>query len=414
MRLEYLLARRTSATDRASRSSVMTRIALFAVALGIAVMIVTLAVIDGFRDQIHSTLRGFGADITLMHYAGIGEAEAQPLEYDSALVAQVRRMPEVQSIAEYISVGAMAKNGDNVAGLLLKGISPHYPTKWWRSRIVSGNLPNVQSPERHKEIMLSQATASQLGLTVGDKVEMLFMEEERPRRDRFKVAGIYATGMEEIDQSFALADIRDLRRVVAWETEQVTGYDVVVREPEQTTEVKEKIQSLCEESENLSTACILARSLEEREPVTFDWLKAHNINARVVIVILLCVLLFNMASAMLIMVLDRHATIGLLKAQGMRNGAIRLIFLIRAMMLFVRGALWGNLIGLTLVAIQAWWRVIELDAQGYMLNFLPVKVELWWVVALNGGVFVITLLMMILPSYLISRISPEQSLRYRQ
>jgi lipoprotein-releasing system permease protein len=307
----------------------------------------------------------------------------------------------------------MAKSGDNVMGLQLKGIALDYPVGWWQSRLVKGALPDVGSPTRRKEILLSQATAERLSLSIGDKVEMLFMEDERPRRDRFKLCGIYSTGLEEMDQVFAVVDIRDLRRVASWEEDQITGYDIFLKDLSEAEQVKQGVEQICYESDNLELANIVARDLMEREPVIFDWLKAHNINAEVIIVILLCVLIFNMASAMLIMVLDRRATIGLLKAQGMRNAAIRRMFLIRAMMLFLRGAFWGNLIGIGLVVAQDWWHIVELDASGYMLNFLPVSIEWWWLVALNVGVLCVTLLMLLLPSYLVARISPSESLRYR-
>lgn len=413
MKLEYILARRTAVEDRSSRSSVMMRIALLAVVIGLAVMIVTLSVIGGFRGEIYSSLRGFGADVTLTHFSATSLGDAEPVTYDSTFVESLRSVKGVESVAEYAIVGAMAKSGDNVTGLQLKGVASSYPTEWWQSRLVEGALPDVSSPTRRKEILLSQATAERLSLSVGDKVEMLFMEDERPRRDRFKLCGIYSTGLEEMDQVFAVVDIRDLRRVASWEEELITGYDLLLSDVSHTEQVKQQVEQICYESDNFELANIVARDLMEREPVIFDWLKAHNINAEVIIVILLCVLIFNMASAMLIMVLDRRATIGLLKAQGMRNSAIRRMFLIRAMMLFLRGAFWGNMIGIGLVVVQDVWHVVELDASGYMLNFLPVSIEWWWIVALNVGVLVVTLLMLLLPSYLVARISPSESLRYR-
>lgn len=413
MNLEYILARRTAVEDRSSRSSVMMRIALLAVVIGLAVMIITLSVIGGFRGEIYSSLRGFGADVVLTHYSATSLGDAEPLAYDSTFVESLRRVNGVESVAEYAIVGAMAKSGDNVTGLQLKGIASSYPKEWWQSRLVEGALPDVESPTRHKEILLSQATVERLSLSVGDKVEMLFMEDERPRRDRFKLCGIYSTGLEEMDLMFAVVDIRDLRRVASWDEDMITGYDLLLSDSSGTERVKQEVEQICYGSDNFELANIVARDLMEREPVIFDWLKAHNINAEVIIVILLCVLIFNMASAMLIMVLDRRATIGLLKAQGMRNSAIRRMFLIRAMMLFLRGAFWGNLIGIGLVVAQDIWHIVELDASGYMLNFLPVSIEWWWLVALNVGVLIITLLMLLLPSYLVARISPSESLRYR-
>ena len=414
MNLEYLIARRTAIEDRASRSSVMMRIALFAVAMGVAVMILSLAVIAGFRNEIYSTLRGFGADISLTHYTALGHSEPERVQYDSLWAEELRAMPAIKSVGSYATMGCMAKSGENVVGLSLKGIGVDYPSEWWESRIVEGSLPDVRSGSRRKEILLSERTAQLLGLKVGDKVEMLFMEGERPRRDRLKIAGLYATGFEEVDRVVALVDIRDLRRIGDWGENEITGYDIMLHDKAQSEAAAEQIALRSEESESEAVWNLSPMTLREREPVTFDWLKAHNINAQVIIVILICVLLFNMASAVLIMVLDRRATIGLLKAQGMRSSHIRRIFIFRSALLLIKGLAWGNAIALSLAWVQHKWHVVELSAEGYMLNYLPVEVEWWSVVALNAGVIVVTLAMMLLPSQLISRISPAESLKYKQ
>ena len=414
MNLEYLIARRTAIEDRASRSSVMMRIALFAVAMGVAVMILSLAVIAGFRNEIYSTLRGFGADISLTHYTALGHSEPERVQYDSLWAEELKAMPAIKSVGSYATMGCMAKSGENVVGLSLKGIGVDYPAEWWESRIVEGSLPDVQSESRRKEILLSERTAQLLGLKVGDKVEMLFMEGERPRRDRLKIAGLYATGFEEVDRVVALVDIRDLRRIGDWGESEITGYDIMLHDKAQSETAAEQIALRSEESEREAVWNLSPMTLREREPVTFDWLKAHNINAQVIIVILICVLLFNMASAVLIMVLDRRATIGLLKAQGMRSSHIRRIFIFRSALLLIKGLAWGNAIALCLAWVQHKWHIVELSAEGYMLNYLPVEVEWWSVVALNAGVIVVTLMMMLLPSQLISRISPAESLKYKQ
>ena len=163
-----------------------------------------------------------------------------------------------------------------------------------------------------------------------------------------------------------------------------------------------------------SVGSAAAVTLRERYPVVFDWLKTHDVNARVILAVMMAVVLFNMASAMLIMVLDRTGMIGVLKAMGMRNGAVRRVFLYRAAMLFVRGAAWGNAVGLAIVGLQAWLHPVRLDPEGYMLSVLPVRVEAWWVVALNVGAVAVTVAVMTLPSMIVARISPEQTLKYRQ
>ena len=214
----------------------------------------------------------------------------------------------------------------------------------------------------------------------------------------------------------ALGDVRDVRRIAGLGDEEVSGYDVMLSEGASADEVSQEIFYLInrlDDEGDESVGSLVANDIRERFPVVFDWLKAHSINARVIIVIIMVVVLFNMAAAMLIMVLDRTAMIGSLKALGMRNGAIRRMFLYRAARLFALGALWGNVVALALVGAQAMWHIVELDPSGYMLNELPVKIELWRVVLLNVGALVVTVVTMLLPSAMIARISPSESLKYK-
>lgn len=418
MNIEYMLALRTARSDRHSRAAVMMRIASLSVAIGLGVMIITLSIIGGFRYEIHSDLRGFAADIVVSDIAAQGSDESQPLIFDRDFVAQIEAMPEVESVARYALRGGMAKSGDNVCGLQLKGVGSEYDLSWWQEKLIEGEMPKMDSEERHKEILLSQTTAQKLGLQVGDKLEMLFTSDDaRPRRDRFKVAGLYNTGFEEMDCLMALADIRDVQRIFGWGDDEISGYDIMLKPAEQSYVVAEQLEQMifdAYDDGDDQMARITTATLASRNPVVFDWLKAHDMNATVISVIMMTVLLLNMTSAMLIMVLDRTGMIGLLKAQGMRNSAVRRIFLWRAALLFLRGAAWGNGIALLLVGVQWLWQPIKLDPSGYMLAVLPVRVELWWLLLLNAGVLLATLLMMILPSFIVARIHPDQTLKYKQ
>lgn len=411
--LEYLLARRIAQYDGKSRAAVMMRIATISVALALTVMIVTLAVFNGFRHELYADLRGFGADIQLMEVSGL-RRDAQPIEYEALLPKRVSEIEGVRSIAPYLIVGGMAKSGDATLGLQLKGIDSTYNTSWWQSRMVEGELPAVGAEQRTKQLLLSRTTAQRLGVGVGDKVEMLYVSSfSGARRDSYKVSGLYHTGLEEMDASMALADLRDVRRTAALEGEMISGYDVMLNRMEDSERVAEAIDELLFMDEDIETTSCLPATLALRHPVVFDWLKAHTVIAEVVIIIMMAVLLFNMAAAMLIMVFDRIGMIGALKAQGMRSSAIRRVFLYRAAILFLRGAVWGNAIGGVLVAVQALWQPIKLDPYGYMLSVLPVSVDWRWWVLLNVATLAVTILIMVLPSALVARIRPEESLKYK-
>lgn len=415
MNFEYLLARRSQQGDGASRGVVMMRIAAITVALGLAVMIITLAVFMGFRREITSDFRGFASDVAIIDIAGFGRSEVQVMEADTLLQRQVAELEEVAHIAPWGQVGVMVKSGDNVVGLQLKGVGEEYPLQWWQEKIIEGSLPDVAAEVRSKQLLISQASANNLNVGVGDKIELLFLDSgAKPRRDSFRIAGIYSTGMEEMDRALALADIRDVRRLAEWEQNQITGYDVVLHRPDNAPQVAAAIEAMIMELPDQSGATsAIAATTQMRYPVVFDWLKAHTIIAQTVIIIMMVVLLFNMAAAMLIMVFDRIGMIGVLKAQGMRNAAIRKVFLYRAAMLFLKGAAWGNVVGLAFVAVQALWHPIRLDPDGYMLSHLPVSWEIWWWLTLNVAALAATVMVMVLPSAMVARIRPEQSLKYK-
>lgn len=417
MKIEYMLAERTARYEKGSRSTVMMRLASVTVGLGIAVMIITLSVVAGFRQQINGALRGMMADMTICDVSGFMRQESEAVRPSEEFVREVGALRGVKSISPQVVLNGMAKSGDNVAGLQLKGIDAKYDIEWWQRVIVEGSLPDVAAEHRGKELLLSEATAQKLDVAVGDKVEMLFaVGDERPRRDRFKVSGIYRTGLEEMDLRLAVADMRDVRRIAGWADDEVSGYDVMLDDGADAEAVSDDIFQIIDrryDAGDESVGSLVVNSIRERFPVVYDWLKAHNINARVIIVIIMVVVLFNMAAAMLIMVLDRTAMIGSLKALGMRNGAIRRMFIYRAARLFAVGALWGNVVALVLVGVQAVWHPVELNPSGYMLTYLPVKVELWRVVLLNVGALAVTVVVMLLPSAMIARISPSESLKYK-
>lgn len=413
--LEYMLARRTARADGSSRGVVMMRIAVVTVALSLAVMILTLAVFTGFRKEISYNFRGIASDIVLFDISGLGRSEAQPMVGDKSLQSWIAEQPEVKNIAEYAAVGCMIKSGDKVVGLQIKGIGTDCDTSWWEQSLTQGSLPDLAAENRSKQLLISQSTAHSLEVEVGDKLELLYISNgDSPRRDSFRVSGIYSTGLEEMDRSIAIADVRDVRRLVGWSDDLVKGYDIQLKDEDSAVDVAaridEKIAQLPDDSGMINA---LAATIQMRYPVIFDWLKAHTVIAQTIIIIMMVVLLFNMAAAMLIMVFDRIGMIGVLKAQGMRNRAIARIFLYRAALLFFKGAAWGNAIGLALVAVQALWHPVRLDPEGYMLSELPVSVGLGWWAALNVATLVITVAVMVLPSMMVARIKCEESLKYK-
>lgn len=415
MRLEYMLARRTEGADRHSRSEVMMRIATITVCVGMMAMIITLSVFNGFRKQIYSDFRGFGSDLTLFDVSGLNDGEAMSyISYNEELLHSIKALERVERAAPYLTIGAMAKQSDQLLGLQVKAIDKQYDTTFWHKKIVRGRLPALAAESRRGEVTISQSTANSLKVDLGEKLELMLIDKDgSPRRAPLKVVGIYHTGLEEMDRLFALADMRDLRRLAALDENVISGYDLWLQQGADSEQVAQEVEEILAEGEEEDWYNLVPATLQMRNPVAFDWLKAHTAIAEVVLLIMMVVLLFNMAAAMLIMVFDRIGMIGTLKALGMRSRAIGNMFLIRAMLLFFRGAAWGNAIALVAIWAQHHFSLIKLDPEGYILSELPVSFDFGWWIALNAGALAVSVVVMVLPSMIVASIKPEESLKYK-
>ena len=296
---------------------------------------------------------------------------------------------------------------------MLKGVDADYDWSYFREWLVAGELPRVGGEVRTKDILLSRTLADKLLLGVGDKVEMLFVEPgEMPRRDRFKVAGVYESGMEEMDGVAVVTDIRNVQRLSEWGPDEISGYEILTRSLDDAdafarTLGRTLLYDDAEDSENLAVT-----SVRERYANIFDWLKAHDVNAAVVIAIMLAVAFFNMTSALLILVLERTRMIGLLKALGMRNGCLRRIFLWRAALVTLRGLAWGNAVGLGLCLVQKWTHLVKLSSEGYLLSEVPVSLGWGWWLALNAGFVAAIVALLVIPTAVVSTVKPEETIRY--
>ena len=373
----------------------MSRIAVVSVAVSVAVMLVALAVILGFKREVTARMVGFSAPVEVIDGAGIYAAESRPVAATARFEALLRAVDGVQRATPYAVKSGIVRTRDAMEGVALKGVDGSYDWSFFAGRLTEGRLPRVGDSLRTKELLLSARTARLLGVHAGDKVEMLFVAgDERPRRDRFKVSGLYSTGMEELERT-ALTDLRNVQRLSGWSSGEVSGYDLFLGDVRQADRLAEAVNDALLRSDLPETDGVVAVSVGERYPAVFDWLKAHDVNAAVVIAVMVAVAFFNMASALLILVLERTRMIGLLKAMGMENRRIRRIFLYRAAFIVGRGLLWGNLAAGLLCWFQARFHLLRLDPAGYMLSEVPVAVSAgWWLavdVAAAGAILALLL-----------------------
>ena len=257
------------------------------------------------------------------------------------------------------------------------------------------------------------AHAGELALAVGDRVEMLFVETgDRPRRDRFKVAGIYSSGMDEMDDAVIMTDLRNVQRLADWADGEISGYEIFTSDLAGADDFARRLGRALLYDDADDTANLAVSSVTELYPNIFDWLKAHDVNAAVIIGIMLVVAFFNMTSALLILVLERTRMIGLLKAFGMRNATLREVFLWRAAFVTLRGLAWGNAAGLAVCLVQKYFHVVKLSSEGYLLSEVPVALGWGWWLALNAGVVAAIVALLVVPACIVSTVKPDESIRY--
>ncbi len=413
MNLAFFIARRMARPTPGNRPGVMERIAVGSVALGVAVMILSLAVVVGFKREVARKMEGLVAHVSVTDIRGVDALDSQPVHRNARLEELIRSTDGFVAMAPYAVKGGIVRTDEAVGEVLLKGVGADYDWSCLREWLVAGELPRVGDSIRTKDVLLARALADRMKLDVGDRVEMLFVEPgELPRRDRFKVSGIYDSGMEEMDRTMVLTDIRNVQRLSDWTADEISGYEIRTRSLAEAEPFARTLGRTLLYDEGEGTENLAVESVTERYANIFDWLKAHDVNAAVIIVIMLVVAFFNMTSALLILVLERTRMIGLLKAFGMRNRQIRSIFLWRAAFVTLCGLCWGNVVGVGLCLLQRTTHLVKLNSEGYLLSEVPIALDGGWWILLNIGFVAAIVALLVIPTAVVSRIKPEETIRY--
>ena len=382
MNTPLLIARRT-AQATTSTQRIMVHIATIAVAVSIAVMIITLSVVMGFKQQVRNLIGGLTAEVTVTNLTTYGSGTTEQIADTPALrefIVESCRNIDI-TIDTYATRGGILRSESGSAAIMVKGIDSLRQTALLESRLVEGTLPSTCGARR-RELLISSTTAKRLDIRTGDRVEILLTREQgAPQRELMKICGIYTATGEEVS-ALALADIRNVRRMNGWQENGISGYEITTKggdkmADEVATRLNMRLIFDYTGDENLS-----AVTMQELHPGIFSWLNTHNVNATVIVVIMLIVALFNMATALLILVLERTRMVGILKSLGMANREIRRIFHYRAAMLISRGIGIGAAVAVTAMLIQQHTHIVSLDATAYYVDHVPVSIEAWWVVLL--------------------------------
>lgn len=389
---------------RTSRPAV--RVALAGMIVGVLVMILTICVIVGFKQTITQKIAGFGAHIQLVSFDNNNTYDMQPIEVDDSLLCQLQSYPYVQAVAPFITKPGMLKTDSAFHGIVLKG------TDYWdffAANIVEGTIP--QTPQ---EVIVSQSVLNRLDLQIGGTVNAYFVSETADvRARRWKIVGVYQTGFEQFDQLFIIAPMETASRLQGWEEKNYSGVEILLSDVSHLDEVADEmyfevVNKVDENGYNI----YYIQTLHQQNPAVFAWLDLLDMNVIVIIILMLLVAGFNIISGLIILIMESVRLIGTLKALGADNHFVRRIFLTQAALLVGKGVVWGNIIGLAIAAIQYFWHIIPLDPITYYVSYVPITFAWGWIILLNVLTIALSMLILLLPSMIITRISPAKVMHF--
>ncbi len=389
--------------ERHSRPAV--RVALAGIIVGVVVMVLTLCIVVGFKQTITHKVAGFGAHIQLVSFDNNNTYDLQPIEVSDSLLFKLGSYEHVRKAAPFITKPGMLKTDSAFHGIVLKG------TDYWdffRHNIIEGSLPT-----KPNQIIISQTVSSQLNLQVGDGVYAYFVDDNDVRARRFTVCGIYNTGFGQFDELFVITTLRDARRLQGWEANAYSGVEILVDDIQYLDETADRIYfATVNKLDENGYQCYYVQTLQEQNPAIFAWLDLLDMNVVVIIILMMLVAGFNIVSGLIILILDGIQLIGTLKALGADNGFVRRVFLWQAALLIGKGVLYGNSIAFILASIQYKFHWIPLESATYYVSYVPIAFPWGWILALNGLTIGVSLLILLLPSMIITKISPAKVMHF--
>ncbi len=413
MNLPYFIAERLIRGRRegTSFSRPINVIAVIGIATGLAVMILAVSTLTGFKKAIREKVVGFGSNIQIINFDSNLSLETVPISDTQEFIPAIKKIPGINHIQVFATKAGIIKTSEEIQGVVLKGIGSDYDWSYFKSNLVEGSVFTVTDTGRTDKVVISKKISDMLKLRTGDSFVMHFIQDP-PRMRKFTVSGIYETSLEEFDMMYVFCDIGHIKKLNGWSDDMVSGFEIFINDfdrlDEMTLAVKDAIgYKLSEEETNFK-----AVSIRSKYPQIFDWLNFQDINVIIIIILMLVVAGFNMISGLLILILEKTNMIGVLKALGTEDSTIRRVFLYQAAYLIGKGLLWGNIIGIGLAFLQLKTGLLTLDPTSYYIKTVPVNLELSHILLLNSGTMAAIIIMLLVPTQLISRITPVKAIRY--
>ena len=394
--------------DRHQVSRPAIRIATIGVAIGLAVMIITISVVLGFKHTIRDKVVGFGSHLQVYNIQG----SVYPLCINDSTLAAYEQAEGVSHAERFTTSQGILKTDNDFLGVMLKGIGPEYDTHFINDCIVEGELPAFTDSTSNYPLVISKTMAQKLRLHAGDRVFAYFIGEKDVRARRFNVSAIYQTNMKRFDDLICLTDISVTQRLNGWDKEQCTGAELLVNDFDRLKPINSNVTSILRDNTDRDGNMSVSYPITDIYPQVFSWLELLDINVWIILGLMIAVAGFTMISGLLIIILERTQMIGILKALGARNDTIRHTFLWFAAFIIGRGLLWGNILGIGLVVLQQTTGIVTLDAQTYYVSEAPMELNILFILLLNAATLLISVFVLIAPSYLVSHIHPARSMHY--
>lgn len=416
MNTELFIARRlfSEKESRHHLSRRIIRIALVGIALGITVMLISVAIVTGFKKEIRDKVVGFGSHIQIVNYDSNYSYETAPVSKEQYFLHDIRNLSNVKSIHPFATKPGIIKTDEYIQGIVLKGVDSLYNWEFFRKHLQEGAIPDITTPERSPQVLISSNLSSLLLLKIHDPIFMYFInqDEQVPRIRQFRVSGIYNTSLQEFDDLFVIGDLRQIQHINSWDSTWISGFEINVHNFRKLNETELAVRERIINYGPGQGSTLRPISIVRKYPQIFDWLSILDMNVWVILALMVLVAGFNMISALLVLILERSSMIGILKSLGSPNKSLRKIFLYLSVFLVFRGMLWGNLVGISLLVVQKYLGLLKLDPASYYMDVVPVHLPLMNVFLLNAGAVAITMGMLLFPAWFVSRISPDKSIRF--
>jgi lipoprotein-releasing system permease protein len=413
LNIEFFIAKRLTNKKnfKNSFSRPIVSVATAGIAIGLVVMLVAVAVVTGFKETISGKVTGFGAHLQVVNFDSNESYETFPISKNQDWIEIINNKKGIKSVNQYIQKAGIIKTDEYLNGVIFKGVDTDYNWNFFKQYLVEGDTIAISSSTRTNNVLMSQHIANSLKLKLGDSFAAYFIQDP-PRMRKFTVAGIYNTQLEDMDKFFVLVDIKHLRRLNDWKEDQITGFEIFVEDFSKIDEYKNYVNNIAGNSFSEDGSLLKVKSITEEYSGIFDWLSLLDMNVWVILILMVIVAGINMISGLLVIILERVNMIGVLKSVGATNIQVEKVFIYFSGFLIFKGLFWGNIIGIALCVIQHYMGIIHLDPSSYFVSTVPINLNVLYILLLNIGALIITVAMMIIPSMIISKINPSDSIRF--